>query len=789
MFSPGFAPTFHKNHPIKERSRAAGFSVEDQERLVQLKAAYCEQPGYGAPPDSWGLDEKHRPIYFSSSSNFAHFSVALQGEILAINIKPAPICHALRGVFNTLAKLFDSLSKRTEGSIRAGGVEEMFFTHLVTMLIQLSAKQFNEASTLQEIETLISYCEKVKTTILKPESSERLARRNNPISALNEVILNLKAIKEVSQGLCQTNFQYNLTQLDNSISHMSAQVFKIMYLMCRSESFTLELEVIPFIDMTQTHRPAISELRRKRLPHWLMQALIAAGVSGNDYRSSIASLSLEQIDHFLEGECPGDLPCTLPPALQDPTNQEWGYWEITLADSGEMASRLNNIRNVYRSILRVYNLHAMLSQCKTIGAAYGEHWLFMSPEGRQITETLVYVANKTFEEFTRSFDLVWTAFYESIQAKKAAGAIKSGDKVLSAFDKAFAQRKDFGKYQLEFSEAADGLTQRLADIRLTTVEFYRTNALPNSLMEFVQYFSGEKRERLPIDRGISHIVEMPAQAVDEEQAPKRVDSEDTTARIPTAPPFISLPMGKPTGFNSLLERKLNKSEFPFTQVAAALFSTDRKGSLPSSVRASLAIDDVIISPQTPFRDPLHRLVYEKFLLPNKTSVKRHNIFSIWWIPSESMPQFRRFYESVNTLLKYIYAPNPPKHISDEHYFLDMQMVNHYLLQAMVYYYQYYWESEDFEFCEQLIRDSVLQFQIMGEDSIILSMSRANSENLLTENTERADEVRNLPFYSTAPQPFGTPRKASVTGQMPPMGTPRKASSASDKAPPIITSPR
>lgn len=771
MFTPAFLQLWN-NGPVKKSQRPTPLSEEDLARHSNLLKAYGTIKT-GNIPIQWSIDEHKRPTYYY---NFGELAEGIHSQIILIHIPHSPICHALRGILTTLAKLFNSLDKRDLGKLRAGSIEEMFLVHFTFMLTQLPSKQFTEISTLKEIERLIAYCMEVRDRILKPEGSESAGKRNNPTAALHEIIRNLESIRIATDELCRSNHHPTISQIENAVLHMTAQTFKILNLMIKFDhSFAPDIEVVPFLsEPSPAHRPRIKSFKELRLSKWLLQTLTVVGVESSDFKGKKSPLTFDQMDKHLDGECVGDKVCTLPESLRDPRHPDWGPWEFTLGEpEEEVNKKLQALRNVHRSILRLHHLQAMLAQYQNIAASYGENGLFIDPLGRKISMTMLMVIETITDHFKNSFEIVWQGFQVAYVGKKAAGLLQPGKEDYIAVQLLLLQKEDVDKQFVRLHQALNSLRGRIGESPVDHAYLY-TSTLPHYLMDFLSYFKieGSDKKFTAFDKPQPIADSKPGPVPESAEASSSSGAGQSSSLAASLSLLSVNTTAAPMGLGSILDKKIKKTSFPFMQVAEALFSNNPQNALPAQVKDNLSIDEQLLAPNTRFHHPLHRLVYEKFLVPNKHYVKRHDLFSLWWQPSDQMPKFRFLFKAVNSLLKYVYAPNPPKHTSPELYFLDLEMVNLFLLRAMHTYHQYFYSAKTFKDSGALIKDALLQFRESEDDTIIISMNRFTQIENVEEKCESPKSIPRTQSGMFSPPPLSRSPSKHISSQHQAVGMPQ-----------------
>lgn len=451
----------------------------DLKRYHVLVGNYCQAFNKGAP-DEWELKDGCPTHAHSISGLLDKFDC----EITRVGIACLPICQSVRGMITIIMELMASLEKRTVGKPRKGSVEGLFFSELACWLFQvLPQKDFKSEETLKELLRVKEFCESVKTQVLIPENKIigiAPPKRNTPTAALEEIIQNLDGVIDATHDLVQSRtFNAHIEQLDNSVVNMAAQTFHIMNLLIKgNHDHEATVPVALLLDEKQQYRPKIREFKEQRLAGWLIQTLVALGITRNDFKNT-RTITLADTERHLIGECINDDECTLPKQLRNSKHKNWGHWPFSIDGQSKetVATRLEAIREIYKNTLKIYHLRTMLSNVRKGAPTFGEIWLYGDPTGRAMVKILMLVADELTTSLHHSLYHFWNAYLDIFNVKKSTAGIQASNHDYIATVTAIEQMNFFDSaYQSAKVKIADvenqckNLASRLAQTEETKLK-------------------------------------------------------------------------------------------------------------------------------------------------------------------------------------------------------------------------------------------------------------------------------------------------------------------------------
>ncbi|MDR3443030.1 MAG: hypothetical protein P4L65_08440 [Legionella sp.] len=439
-------------------------------------------------PDVWKLDKESRPL--------RDFNLKTQRDNLAFHIKyldirPASIHLSARGMLSTIVKLFDSLSKRTQGKPPEGSLEGMFFYELVNwIVIELPSLKFDTKEDLEILKARRMYCDNVQFQVFVPDSQ---TGRNNPMCALSEIIASLDAIIEASEDLIQVTIfhKYN-ARVDDAILAMAAQAFQVLHLTIEGDKENEgDLPVCLLLDDTQTYRPKINELKQKRLGHWLKTTLLKAGIRNNDFIAH-QSISFEDAMNHLHGEYIDDTPCTLPPKLRkNPNHSDWGHWEFMLTNLDgsprDISATTKNIQHIYRDILKLYSVRELLTKFRQMSPIYGEVWSYNNTTGKAMLSMLFNIVDEMTKKLNESLGSFFNTTIALFDAKFTQNKIKMHSECWGAISATRDQYTLFTSYKIQAAEQLNTIKLSIETIKPRITKTDKTKyPLMKTLVEFIE---------------------------------------------------------------------------------------------------------------------------------------------------------------------------------------------------------------------------------------------------------------------------------------------------------------
>ena len=395
--------------------QSRGLTDAQRVRYDALVRAYEQLLGESSPPEWEHIDEAEL------STDFRTLTYQLQAKLDVMQrVAPASIHHSAKGILGGIVKLYDSLSKRWLGKIKSNSVEELFFTELANWVVKtLPGYDFKNKDTLFELKKRLTYCEDVYKNVLIPEANTYLAQRNNPLPVLTCIKQDIEGIIGATTELVHSaTLDDRLRDLDNSILEMGAQAFHLMYFLINGDHRAqYGLPVDLFLDDEQKSRPKITELKKQQLAIWLKNMLLMLGIKGNDFNNSKRP-TLTEIDALFAGECSTDADCRLTKNLRDPSSESWGHWLFLFPEDKQQKKTLcekqsEAIREIYKNILKVYDLRHMIAHARKVAPVYGEASLYGDDTGRAIMDTLIGISKSATKELSTSLN----AFHSPLSKK------------------------------------------------------------------------------------------------------------------------------------------------------------------------------------------------------------------------------------------------------------------------------------------------------------------------------------------------------------------------------------
>ena len=662
----------------KNRQKLKRYSDYDQARHQKLCAIYIRDLATDHIPPEWVLVDGRRP---PCRHNLKRAANALSSALNTVSTEHTAITQSARGMLSTIGKLFASASKRTGGKLRPGNVEGMFFAELAVWIgSTLPRLNFKEQSSLNELLKMQKYCQAIlAANVLIQENNGRDATRNNPASALEEVIDNLSEVIATTKELIKSaTFSDHITRISNGSLGLAAQSIHVMNLLIQGEhEHESALPVGLFLSKDQTHRPKIHEFKEQRLAQWLERLLITAGVSLSGFRNS-RTPTLAEADAFLEGECHDDAECLLPRHLMDATHKDWGHWPF-LIENGKSKKEnqeharemLRNTRQVYRDVLKIFHINSLLANARKIAPTYGEAWLYGDRIGSAIVEALLSVSEASIEKLNTSLSTLWGDASKTVKGNR--NKLKADSTVSTSLAAAQEQFDAFTAYHAAATEGITGIRAVREDIdhNLREAEESKQQLL-RGLVDFYRYYGLVSREEY-------RVLE---EALAGTPAPGRLMAGAGAAAV-TAPASLPLP---PT------DKRIPKSSMPCYQEALRLLTIDRTE--PPKLRP--LIGEVsktlkVLAPSTKC-NPVHRHIYNDFLVRNKRMVGGFDWMACPWISPSKMDAFRDLYFRVNTLFAFLYSPKATKLEG-----VELKLVNRRLEEAMSYYYTEFYADPCFNY--------------------------------------------------------------------------------------------
>ncbi len=474
--------------------QSRGLTAAERVRYDALVCAYEQLLGASSPPEWEHIDDAEL------SADFHTLTYKLQAKLdIMSRVAPASIHHSAKGILGGIVKLYDSLSKRWLGKIKSNSVEELFFTELANWVVKtLPGYDFKNKDTLFELKKRLTYCEDVYKNVLIPEANTYLAQRNNPLPVLTCIKQDIEGIIGATTELVHSaTLDDRLRELDNAILEMGAQAFHMMYFLINGDHRAQHgLPVDLFLDDKQKTRPKITEIKKQQLATWLKNMLLMLGIKGNDFNNSKRP-TLTEIDELFAGECPTDPSCQLPKSLRDPSSESWGHWLFLFPVDKQQkkilcAKQAEAIREIYKNILKVYDLRHMIAHARKVAPVYGEASLYGDDTGRAIMDTLIGISKNTTKELSTSL----SAFHSPLSKKfTALKGQKISPKELGyiAMGLVSQQMESFLSY---YGKGLESIAELETQCKMSTSRIARAETSKIELLKEVVNFSNQRGLRL-----------------------------------------------------------------------------------------------------------------------------------------------------------------------------------------------------------------------------------------------------------------------------------------------------
>ena len=434
----------------------SAYSIRDQERYNELITAHTT--AQLVIPAEWRLTDDKRPTH---THDYDQLVVEARKDMsrLAIDILPASIFQSSKGMLGTITSLFKSLAGRRIGKLVDGSVEGMFFTELSSWLVTVLPRlNFTTDIDLQKLLRMRAYCESVSLTVLVKDEPGIFAQlraaeqRDNPLRALGLIQTDLDGIIAATKELILlTTFNEHARQLDKCIQNMAAQTFHVMHLLInRSCEETERLSVDSLLNpKTDIMRAFV----KQPLCQYMVKTFSVAGITRNDFKST-KKLTLDMIEHHLDGESPSDPTFILSPPLRNPKHLGWGHWDYLVHEksSHEAVAMIIKIRNLYRLVLKAYLIQGLLGDLCKVVPAYGETWLYGDAIGRTIIDTLMTEVSDVINEQEDAFKEIWDNCYKTYKSAldQPGHQLDHDDDAFVAFRAAF---KEVSLFQAFYAKA------------------------------------------------------------------------------------------------------------------------------------------------------------------------------------------------------------------------------------------------------------------------------------------------------------------------------------------------
>ncbi len=267
---------------LTERSALEVDDLSRHRMMCDLYSA-CTQPTTNAAtasiPREWGLEEG-RPLYTSS---FRTQNASLKQQIIAFDKCSNNLKKQIVGIVSSIARLFESLSKRIDfpfrDRYREDGYECMFLTELAMwFVVELPRYPITEKATGDMVKRRIKYCQDIQERVLIYRNDLTIS---NPKDTLTSIIRELKIMSNyLTRAHEAANFSQMIQTIDNLVIDQVANSFNILHLMMDGVNED-EFQVGNFLAPGIGKKTKVDVLRNKLLGKWIIETLTAAGYESN----------------------------------------------------------------------------------------------------------------------------------------------------------------------------------------------------------------------------------------------------------------------------------------------------------------------------------------------------------------------------------------------------------------------------------------------------------------------------------------------------------------------------
>lgn len=417
-------------------------------QLVSLYRRYVNE----TIPEEWAL-EGGRPTY---APNFSALAYNFSEEIETIQIPHGSISTSVETMLAIISKLMASLDKRRTGALRKGSIESLFFAELAKWLYEkLPLMDFTSKETLQKIKSVQTFCQEAQEKEVIPMENDQ--SRNTPKIALHRIIKELDKVVQSTEILIESmTFLDFFRKLDSSFIVLISRAVNFLYFYTQGKHQNEDrIPIDVFIDPTQTNYPKVKEIRSKKLGEWLNKTLAESlGITGGDYRNSKVP-TLIDADNYLADEQ------DLMASERKKDIEAWGLWPVSIMGEKTPFSQLEAIREIHRSILKMYYFRDLIKDIIQVVPTLGNEWLYRDKLGHAVITVLLEETPGCTREFHQAFHQAWDSCKQLFEEIKLKGNMSQDENQYVGLSSATKSAKSFDEEYEKSKKIVESIILRL----------------------------------------------------------------------------------------------------------------------------------------------------------------------------------------------------------------------------------------------------------------------------------------------------------------------------------------